>query len=222
MKRIRQCILFLLVLILCGGLWVRGNRLYFSSEAAFHGAERGLRYGPSEEILLTYPRGDGSEIYVGKWNDGFSVIPVEQYLGVFWRMSTGVSVEGYRTLYGDVDAMLTKENVLVGLSRLPEVAEVTCLFYSMADEVEDLKPIKEITLPVGKNGFFYEKMDFPQANPGMFYVGYVEGRTAAGEVVYRNGLAGDGKDYSGNGHQPLVASVGGWADENIKERMAKP
>ena len=134
MKRIRQCMLFLLVLVLCGGLWIRSNRLYFSPEAAFHGAERGLRYGPSEEILLTYPSGDGSQIYVGKWNNGLSVIPVEQYLRLFWRMSTGVSVEGYHTLYGDVDAMLTEENMLVGLSLLPEVTEVTCLFYSMEDE----------------------------------------------------------------------------------------
>lgn len=222
MKRIRQCILFLLVLVLCGGLWVRSNRLYFSPEAAFHGAERGLRYGPSEEILLTYPRGDGSQIYVGKWNNGLSVIPVEQYLGLFWRMSNGVSVEGYRTLYGDVDAMLTEENMLVGLSLLPEVTEVTCLFYSMADEVEDLKPVKEITLPVAENGFFHEKMDFPQANPGMFYVGYVEGRTETGEVVYRNGQDKDGKYYDAEGHQPQVSSVGGWADENINERIARP
>lgn len=222
MKRIRQCILFLLVLVLCGGLWVRSNRLYFSPEAAFHGAERGLRYGPSEEILLTYPRGDGSQIYVGKWNNGLSVIPVEQYLGLFWRMSNGVSVEGYSTLYGDVDAMLTEENMLVGLSLLPEVTEVTCLFYSMADEVEDLKPVKEITLPVAENGFFHEKMDFPQANPGMFYVGYVEGRTETGEVVYRNGQDEDGKYYDAEGHQPSVSSVGGWADENINERIARP
>lgn len=222
MKRIRQCILFLLVLVLCGGLWVRSNRLYFSPEAAFHGAERGLRYGPSEEILLTYPRGDGSQIYVGKWNNGLSVIPVEQYLGLFWRMSNGVSVEGYSTLYGDVDAMLTEENMLVGLSLLPEVTEVTCLFYSMADEVEDLKSVKEITLPVAENGFFHEKMDFPQANPGMFYVGYVEGRTETGEVVYRNGQDEDGKYYDAEGHQPPVSSVGGWADENINERIARP
>lgn len=222
MKRIRQCILFLLVLVLCGGLWVRSNRLYFSPEAAFHGAERGLRYGPSEEILLTYPRGDGSQIYVGKWNNGLSVIPVEQYLGLFWRMSNGVSVEGYRTLYGDVDAMLTEENMLVGLSLLTEVTEVTCLFYSMADEVEDLKSVKEITLPVAENGFFHEKMDFPQANPGLFYVGYVEGRTETGEVVYRNGQDEDGKYYDAEGHQPQVSSVGGWADENINERIARP
>ena len=154
MKRIKQCVVFLLVLILCGGLWVRSNRLYFSPEAAFHGAERGLRYGPSEEILLTYPRGDGSQIYVGKWNNGLSVIPVEPYLGLFWRMSTDVDVEGYHSMYGDVDARLTKESVLVGLSLLPEVTEVTCLFYSMEDEVEDLKPVEEITLPVAENGFF--------------------------------------------------------------------
>lgn len=221
MKRIKQCVLFLLVLILCGGLWVRSNRLYFSPEAAFYGTERGLRYGPSEEILLTYPRGDGSEIYVGRWNNGVSVIPVESYLGLFWRMSTGVSVEGYHTLYGDIDAMLTEENVLVGLSLLPEVTEVTCLFYSMADEVEDLKPVDEVTLPVGGNGFFHEKMDFPQANPGMFYVGYIEGRTSTGKVVYRKGLGKDGKEYDVEGNQSQVSSVGGWADPNINERIAR-
>lgn len=221
MKRIRQCMLFLLVLVLCGGLWIRSNRLYFSPEAAFHGAERGLRYGPSKEILLTYPRGDGSQIYVGKWNNGLSVIPVEPYLGLFWRMSTGVSVEGYRTLYGDVDAMLTAENVLVGLSLLPEVTEVTCLFYSMEDEVEDLKPVKEISLPVAENGFFHEKMDFPQEKADMFYVGYVEGRTETGEVVYRNGQDEDGKYYDAEGHQPMIFSIGGWAYENIEDRKAR-
>lgn len=221
MKRIRQCMLFLLVLVLCGGLWIRSNRLYFSPEAAFHGAERGLRYGPSEEILLTYPRGDGSQIYVGKWNNGLSVIPVEQYLGLFWRMSTGVSVEGYRTLYGNVDAMLTEENMLVGLSLLPEVTEVTCLFYSMEDEVEDLKPVEEITLPVAENGFFHEKMDFPQEKSDMFYVGYVEGRTETGEVVYRNGQDEDGKYYDAEGHQPMIFSIGGWAYENIEDRKAR-
>lgn len=221
MKRIRQCMLFLLVLVLCGGLWIRSNRLYFSPEAAFHGAERGLRYGPSEEILLTYPRGDGSQIYVGKWNNGLSVIPVEQYLGLFWRMSTGVSVEGYRTLYGNVDAMLTEENMLVGLSLLPKVTEVTCLFYSMEDEVEDLKPVEEITLPVAENGFFHEKMDFPQEKADMFYVGYVEGRTETGEVVYRNGQDEDGKYYDAEGHQPMIFSIGGWAYENIEDRKAR-
>lgn len=221
MKRIRQCMLFLLVLVLCGSLWVRSNRLYFSPEAAFHGAERGLRYGPSEEILLTYPRGDGNQIYVGKWNNGLSVIPVEPYLGLFWQMSTDVPVEGYHILYGDVDAMLTKESVLVGLSLLPEVTEVTCLFYSMEDEVEDLKPVEEITLPVAENGFFYEKMDFPQEKADMFYVGYIEGRTETGEVVCRNGQDEDGKYYDAEGHRPTIFSIGGWAYENIEDRKAR-
>lgn len=221
MKRIRQCMLFLLVLVLCGGLWVRSNRLYFSPEAAFHGAERGLRYGSSEEILLIYPRGDGSQIYVGKWNNGLSVIPVEPYLGLFWRMSTNVPVEGYHTLYGDVDAMLTEENMLVGLSLLPKVTEVNCLFYSMEDEVEDLKPVEEITLPVAENGFFHEKMDFPQEKADMFYVGYIEGRTETGEVVYRNGQDEDGKYYDAEGHQPMIFSIGGWAYENIEDRKAR-
>lgn len=133
-----------------------------------------------------------------------------------------IVAQQYRSLYGDVDAMLTKENVLVGLSLLPEVTDVTCLFYSMADEVEDLKPVKEITLPVAENGFFHGKMDFPQANAGMFYVGYIEGRTSAGEVIYRKGLDKDGKEYDVEGHQPQISSVGGWAYEDVKERKARP
>ena len=142
--------------------------------------------------------------------------------GLFWRMSTDVDVEGYHSMYGDVDARLTKESVLVGLSLLPEVTEVTCLFYSMENEVEDLKPVEEITLPVGENGFFHEKMDFPQEKADMFYVGYVEGRTSAGEVVYRKGLGKDGKEYDVEGHQPQISSVGGWAYEDVKERKARP
>ena len=110
----------------------------------------------------------------------------------------------------------------MGLSLLPEVTEVTCLFYSMEDEVEDLKPVEEITLPVAENGFFHEKMDFPQEKADMFYVGYVEGRTSAGEVVYRKGLGKDGKEYDVEGHQPQVSSVGGWAYEDVKERKARP
>ena len=143
-------------------------------------------------------------------------------LGLFWRMSTDVDVEGYHSMYGDVDARFTKESVLVGLSLLPEVTEVTCLFYSMENEVEDLKPVEEITLPVAENGFFHEKMDFPQEKADMFYVGYVEGRTSAGEVVYRKGLGKDGKEYDVEGHQPQISSVGGWAYEDVKERKARP
>lgn len=56
----------------------------------------------------------------------------------------------------------------------------------------------------------------------MFYVGYVEGRTETREVVYRNGQDEDGKYYDAEGHQPQVSSVGGWADENINERIARP
>lgn len=149
------------------------------------------------------------------------MIPVEPYLGLFWQMSTDVPVEGYHILYGDVDAMLTKESVLVGLSLLPEVTEVTCLFYSMEDEVEDLKPVEEITLPVAENGFFYEKMDFPQEKADMFYVGYIEGRTETGEVVCRNGQDEDGKYYDAEGHRPTIFSIGGWAYENIEDRKAR-
>lgn len=66
--------------------------------------------------------------------------------------------------------------------------------------------------------FSTEKLDFPQANAGMFYVGYIEGRTSAGEVVYRKGLDKGGKEYDVEGHQPQISSVGGWAYEDVKTK----
>ena len=52
MKRGKQIVIFLLVLLLCGGYAFWRSGLHLSPEAAMAAEEQGLRYGPSNEILL--------------------------------------------------------------------------------------------------------------------------------------------------------------------------
>ena len=53
MKRGKQIFIFLLILLLCGGYAFWRSGLHLSPEAAMAAEERGLLYGPSDEILLT-------------------------------------------------------------------------------------------------------------------------------------------------------------------------
>ncbi len=56
MKRGKQIFIFLLILLLCGGYAFWRSGLHLSPEAAMAAEERGLLYGPSDEILLTYEK----------------------------------------------------------------------------------------------------------------------------------------------------------------------
>lgn len=67
MKRGKQIFIFLLILLLCGGYAFWRSGLHLSPEAAMAAEERGLLYGPSDEILLTYEKENGDFVYVGRW-----------------------------------------------------------------------------------------------------------------------------------------------------------
>lgn len=211
MRRGKQSIFFLLLIILCAGgsFWRQG--LYFTEEGAFHSVETGLRYGPSEEILLTYDREDGSQIIVGRWNDGLSVVPVERYLGLFWRMPLGTYVEGYQSMRYDVDGLVTAENWILGLSRIPEVSEVDCLVVVYDEEERKEVIAAEATLPVNEEGFFCQKLDLELVEPTDYgySISYLEGRTADGDVVFRHGTDKTGNFFQGTGDRFSEVRIGG-------------
>ena len=173
--------------------------------------ETGLRYGPSEEILLTYDRADGSQIIVGRWMDGLSVVPVERYLGVFWRMPKGTVVEGYQSMRYDVDGLVTAENWILGLSRIPEVSEVNCLVVVYDEEERKEVIAAEVTLPVNEEGFFCQKLDLELVEPTDYgySISYLEGRTADGDVVFRHGTDENGNFFQGTGDRFSEVRIGG-------------
>lgn len=63
-----------------------------SPEAAMAAEEQGLRYGPSNEILLTYEKENGSQVLVGRWEKGLSVVGVEPKWGIFWKSTDLIMV----------------------------------------------------------------------------------------------------------------------------------
>ena len=85
MKRGKQIFIFLLILLLCGGYAFWRSGLHLSPEAAMAAEERGMLYGPSDEILLTYEKENGDFVYVGRWEKGLSAVCVEPKWGRFWR-----------------------------------------------------------------------------------------------------------------------------------------
>lgn len=189
MKRVKQIFIFLLILSLCGGYAFWRSGLHLSPEAAMHAEERGLRYGPSEEILLTYEKENGSQVLVGRWEKGLSVVCVEPQWGRFWKVERGQDVHTSCLPLGqDVEAFLLDENRIVGLSLLPEVTEVTCYLNVRREEVHKNMFAQEITIDVAENGFFHQKVELPEGEDwGYYSIGYLEGRTESGEVVFQDG-----------------------------------
>uniref|UniRef100_UPI0037357284 hypothetical protein n=1 Tax=Anaerotignum sp. TaxID=2039241 RepID=UPI0037357284 len=114
MKRGKQIFLFLLILILCGGYAFWRSGLHLSPKAAMEAEEQGLRYGPSNEILLTYEKENGNQVLVGRWEKGLSMVCVEPKWGRFWK-STALT-NGYMhclPMKEPVEACLAEENYIV-------------------------------------------------------------------------------------------------------------
>ena len=189
MKRGKQIAIFLLVLLLCGGYAFWRSGLHFSPETAMAAEERGLRYGPSDEILLTYEKENGDFVYVGRWENGLSVVGVEPAWGSFWK--TADLESGFSRclpITEDVGAFLIDEGYIVGLSKLSEVKKVTCYLNIYDEELHEDIFVQEVTMEVAENGFFFDEVSIPEnENWDAYRIGYLEGSTAAGEVVFQYG-----------------------------------
>lgn len=189
MKRGKQIVIFLLVLILCGGYAFWRSGLHLSPEAAMHAEEQGLRYGPSDEILLTYEKENGDFVYVGRWEKGLSVVGVEPVWGIFWKaadLQSGFS--RCLPITEDMEAFLIDEGYIVGLSKLPEVKKVTCYLNTYHEELREDIFVQEVTMEVAENGFFFSKVRvLENENWDTYRIGYLEGSTASGEVVFQYG-----------------------------------
>lgn len=203
MKRGKQIILFLLLLFLCGGYAFWRSGLHLSPKAAMEAEERGLRYGPSAEILLTYEKEDGKWIYVGQWEKGLSVICLEREWGFFWKAaSTEEIYTRCLPMEEPIEALFIGESRIVGISNLPEVENVLCYLNGYNEKLHENIFLQEIVMDTAENGFFSAEVELPESvNWEDVQIGYLEGRTENGDVVFQEGekkkLAAypDGKGY---------------------------
>lgn len=189
MKRVKETILYLLLFAALGICYMKLSNQYLTAEQVFKANEIGLRYGPSEKILLQQKNGRDALI-IGKVDDrALSVVPVSRSLLGLWTLRGG-GVAGYTPI---MDAEHGKAqyardfHLVYGLTDVPETATVTCKLQYKNNELPDFVVVQTMELPVDGDGFFAATCDDgkPKEDEGWYYISDVEGRDADGTLLWQ-------------------------------------
>lgn len=154
-KTILQLLLVVVLIYLVGPFSGR----YFTMEDLLRANERGLRYGPSTEILLEKAIDTEDEgrkyLMVGKVDDrSLSAVYGKKSLLVLYRLAGG-AVPGFSTMDEGENVLLDYSRSgklaygLVDLNALPQAAYVRCMTWNEEDQVQEFG-----TFSVQENGFF--------------------------------------------------------------------
>ena len=170
MKRAKQTGLCLAVvaalLFLC--YWITGYRL--TQERLFYDCERGLRYGPSEEIVFTW-QGEGKGLVAGRCGEGFSMVEMRRVWGIFWYLDGAVT--GYRDLDEPVNTF-TYHSLFLAQVTDENITQVRVV----------LEDGREQTAAVPPDGFF--TLDFSNGEETNYLLfETIEGLNDAGEILWQ-------------------------------------
>lgn len=175
MKRKKQTILFLVLILGFSVFLIRFWGLFWDREELFYACERGALCGPSEEIIYEEERADGSVLMMGRQEEALYLLSAEPFLGIFWKYQNGGD-NGYFPLPEEIDGYLLSDGRYLGLCRVPEVTEVEIFFGVWRD-----RKAETITLEVKEGGLLY-------ADTGLDGLAFLDwclrGKNAAGEVIY--------------------------------------
>ena len=168
MKRVKQTGIRLAVvaalLFLC--YWITGYRL--TQERLFYDCERGLRYGPSEEIVFTWA-GEGKGLVAGRCGEGFSLVEMRRRLGLFWGLD--MSVTGYRDLDEAVNVFSYRSLLLAQVTD----GDITRVRVVLEDG-------RERTAAVPPDGFL--ALDFSGGETDTLRFDTIQGLSDAGEILW--------------------------------------
>lgn len=119
-KRKWQTLLYIFLIFVLFYIHMIVQQMYLSPEDAFYACERGLRYPPSEEIVLEFEGDDGATVLVGRQEDGLFVVPVEKTHFFLWRMQSG-GVEGFFKCDKPLNGYQTYNGNYLGLCQDEEI-----------------------------------------------------------------------------------------------------
>ncbi len=184
-KRKRQIVLYLLLIGALYYVYIHVNQVYFSPEDVFYACERGLRSGPSKEIVLEFDTENGTKVLVGRQEKGLFVVPVEKDDIFFWRMAGG-GVDGFLPCEEPLNGYLTYGGNYLGLCLDKEIEEISFILGNHRDI-----NWRECISSVEEELIFIEADKFAGdiAWDSGDYIAYTEGRNAEGEVIYQKGEA---------------------------------
>lgn len=184
MKRKREVLLYIILILALSCFYIQQKHLYFSPEEVFYACERGLRSGPSEEIVFTFDTEDGCTVLVGKQEKGIFVVPAERTHLFFWRMASG-GIDGFYRCEQPLNGYLTYDGNYLGLRRDERITELSIVLGNHTEE-----NWKEYKYPVEEELIFIEaEQIFQDEGYDLMkdYIVYTEGRNAAGEVLFSYG-----------------------------------
>ena len=174
-KRKWQTLLYAVLIIVLSCFYIVMNKLYLTPEDVFYACERGLRSGPSEEIILEFDTEDGSKVLVGRQAEGLFVVPVEKDHFIFWRMKSG-GIDGFFKCDKPLNGYQTYDGKYLGLCLDENIAEFSILVGNYED-----RQWQELIYPVEGELIFVEaELDWNTK-----YIVYTEGRDANSNIIYK-------------------------------------
>lgn len=179
-KRKWQTLLYLTLIFILSAFYIHVNHLYFSPEDVFYACERGLRSGPSEEIVLQHELEDGSLMLVGRQKEGLFVVPVERTHLFLWRMKSG-GIDGFFACDKPLNGYQTYDGNYLGFCSDENIMEFSLLVGNYQD-----RNWEELVYPVEGELIFVQ----PDLNWDDNYIVYTEGRDADGNILYKDGEEG--------------------------------
>ncbi len=87
MKRKKQIIIYLLLIIVCLESYMWLNYLQWSPKAVFSVSQRMDNVGPVDEILTEVDCGDGKKAILGREGENLYFCTMQRTKGIFWRRS---------------------------------------------------------------------------------------------------------------------------------------
>ncbi len=187
MKRKKQIVLQIILILVFGVIIIVRSRVYTTPEKFLAANEMGLHYGPSDKILLKNEYTNGDLLIVGKIGDNaLSIGEGTRKLFFFWGMPGG-GYTGYREIAEDKDMFaeyIERTRNVVGLTNNENIAEIKFDLYYYSDYVAT-----EIGT-VDDDGFFivnlddgiFEKIE-DEDDRYWLYVMNVEGLDKDGNVI---------------------------------------
>lgn len=189
MKRLRRTLLHLAVTGLVLAVVFCYNSLHFTPEQVMAANERGLHYGPSQQILLEYDGPNHDRLLIGKVDDRtLSVIPTQRAWLVLWKLKSG-GVTGYLSMGPELHTVTSYERefqLFCGITDCPGAASIRIVIPGYDDTGNPLEP-QILELPVDENGFFYlEHVISPEEDSRYEYanVAYATVYDGDGNILY--------------------------------------
>jgi len=135
-KRKRQILIQIVLIIFFGLVLFDRSRLYRTPEQFLRANEKGLHYGPSDKILVEEEYSNGDLLVIGKiGDDALSIGEGKRKMFFFWGMPGG-GFTGYRPISEDKDVMaeyLERFHAVAGLTDNKDIKEVEFKLYCGRD-----------------------------------------------------------------------------------------